>query len=120
MYENPQMYTKLRYRHLRRHDPDKLEDVFDGLHFQQLRSQPVAWAGRTTDRTYFQDEHELALGLGTDSVPLFERKPLSCWPLVLINYSLPPELRTRKEFQICCGIIPGQRLPKRKLQPGDD
>lgn len=108
MYDNNDTSRKLRYRETRTHDCTLKEDVFDGELFRQLKDRRVTWDGESFSRTYFEDDTEVALGLGTDGVPLFARRRLACWPLVITNYSLGPEIRTRKEFQICCGVVPGK------------
>jgi hypothetical protein len=101
MYDNKDSSQKLRYPQTRTHDCTLKEDVLDRELFQQLKERQVTWDGELFSRKYFEDDTEVVLGLGTDGVPLFKRKRLACWPLVLTNYSLGPEIRTRKEFQMC-------------------
>lgn len=60
------------------------------------------------ERKYFADETDVALGFSTDGVALYSRSRLDAWPLLLTNYALPPELRTKQGYQICCGIMPGE------------
>jgi hypothetical protein len=45
MVINEEISRKARYRLVRKHDPDMLENVFDGSHFQQLSERDVTWAG---------------------------------------------------------------------------
>lgn len=109
MWRDKEMTSHLAYRYNRTHDPDLLEDIFDGTHFGNLRKRNVSWEGEeaTPPRKYFEADTELALGLGTDGIPLFQRSPVDCWPLIITNHSMPDYLRNQKEHQICCGLIPG-------------
>lgn len=96
-------------------DPRYLQDVFDGSHFKRLLDTEVTWDGvlQQPARRYFEEETDMALGFSTDGVALYNRSRLDAWPILLTNYALPPELRTKQGYQVCCGIIPGmsQSLP---------
>ncbi|EUC58182.1 transposase family Tnp2 protein, partial [Rhizoctonia solani AG-3 Rhs1AP] len=52
------------------------------------------------------------LGLSTDGVGPFKTQKQQCWPLILINYSLPPSIRTHLENILCLSVIPGPQSPK--------
>lgn len=69
----------------------------------------MSWDGETQlpERQYFDQDTDIALGLSTDGVPLYNRSRLDAWPLLITNYALPPELRNVKGYQICCGLVPG-------------
>lgn len=57
-------------------------------------------------------EHwNLRLGLATDGLNPFsiQRSTWSTWPVVLLNYNLPPWLTTKKHFLMLSMIIPGPR-----------
>lgn len=110
MWRNKEASDLLQYRHRRTHDPEMLEDIFDGRHFGNLQNSNVTWAGKEVQpaRRYFSNPSEIALGLGTPGISLFNKSPVDCWPLLLTNYSLPDYLRNRKENMICCGLIPGE------------
>ena len=43
---------------------------------------------------------------------LGKNKSNSAWPIILINFNLPPEIRTRLENIIPIGVIPGPTSPK--------
>lgn len=90
-------------------DPALKQDVLDGDHCSGLCDVPVTWDGETQSptRRYFQDPTDLSLGLSTDGVPLYNRSRVDAWPLLIMNYSLPPGVRTKKGYQLCCGILPG-------------
>ena len=58
----------------------------------------------------FSGEHQnVRLGLATDGLNPFsvKRSTWSTWPVVLINYNVPPWLSTKKGFPILSMIIPG-------------
>jgi len=40
-------------------------------------------------------------------VAYFSRRQHSVWPVILINYNLPPEVRTHHDRILCYGVIPG-------------
>lgn len=113
MYASSYLGPKLLYREVRSHDDDKLEDIFDGKHFKRLLCRPVTWKGQPSageGRTYFDQATDIALGLSTDGIPLQTHTALDVWPLLLTVYSLGPEYRYRRDFQLCCGLIPGAYL----------
>ena len=80
----------------------------DGL--QRQASDSRQWA--LVDSTYpdFAEEHRnVRLGLATDGVNPFsiKRSTWSTWPILLLNYNLPPWLSTKKHFIILALLIPG-------------
>ncbi|KAJ9113700.1 hypothetical protein QFC22_006009 [Naganishia vaughanmartiniae] len=83
-------------------DGKSIEDIFDGSHYRALTEKLVSWNGSIKEpaRKYFQDRTDVALGLTTDGVPLYKRSRLDAWPVLLTNFSLPPEVRTREGYQI--------------------
>lgn len=58
------------------------------------------------------DSHDLALGLSTDGFAVFKKRKHSAWPLILVNYNLPPDERVHLSETICVGVIPGPRAVK--------
>lgn len=62
---------------------------------------------------FFEDPHNIALGIATDGfTPFKKKKGATAWPLLLINCNLPPSLRFRCKHLICVGDIPGPHKPK--------
>ncbi|KAF8752888.1 Transposase family tnp2 [Rhizoctonia solani] len=96
LFRSPPMAELLQYRSRRRPKPNTLSDIFDGRYYLQL----------------LQDNTDMALGLSTDGVGPFKTRKQQCWPLIIINYNLPPSIRTRLENILCLGVIPGPRTPK--------
>jgi hypothetical protein len=110
---NKDICARLRYPFIRTVDKGKYQDIWEGAHIKRLRKKKVEWAGQQVDGAgfYFEDDTHIALGLAMDGLPCFKRSKLDCWPILLTNYSLAPEVRTKREFQMCCGLIPGKILP---------
>lgn len=110
MFQDQAIAPMLSYRTSRQSHSDTLADVFDGSHYNRLRESDVKWRGSVVHppRKYFESATDVALMLATDGVPLFKRKGLAVWPLMLTVLSLPPQLRYRKEYQICCGLVPSE------------
>ena len=63
----------------------------------------------TMDDSFSSEHRNVRLGLATDGLNPFgvKRSTWSTWPVVLINYNLPPWLCTKKGFMILSMIIPG-------------
>lgn len=51
-------------------------------------------------------------GLSTNGFAPWKRRKKTCWPLLLYNYNLPPNIRFHLEYILCIGVIPGPRKPK--------
>lgn len=92
--------------------PSKIEDVFDSQHYRALRDTPVTIDEKTYQFNYFAGNQDVALGFLTDGFTPFKRSKQTCWPLLLINFNLPPDVRFQKEHLICVGVIPGPHKPK--------
>lgn len=111
MFADSYLREKLGYRVNRTVEPHKCQDVFDGSQFKELVKKTVTWNSAIPDgppRKYFARPTDVALHLSTDGIALHKHTGMDAWPLVLTLHSLPPEIRYRREFQICCGIIPGK------------
>ncbi|KAG8741316.1 hypothetical protein FRC10_003020, partial [Ceratobasidium sp. 414] len=109
MFQDPSMSAKLRYRanFEQEREPDVVKDVFDGENYRKLRETPVKAAG---EYRFFSNPEDIALGLSTDGFRLFKREfqgHSSAWPIIFLNYNLPPNIRTRLEYVLCVGVIPG-------------
>ena len=89
-------------------------DVFDGNLYQELLRCRVVVDGEELSHQYFSDSRDIALGFCTDSYLLFrrQRKGPCGTPLLLQNYNLPPDVRTRSKNLLCVGIVPGPHQPK--------
>ena len=56
---------------------------------------------------YFSDPRDIALGISLDGVTYFSHRQHSIWPVILINYNLPPKVCTCRDRILCYGVIPG-------------
>ncbi|KAF8685506.1 Transposase family tnp2 [Rhizoctonia solani] len=86
-------------------------NIFDLLWYLELCDLFVTINGKTMPYKYFQDAHEIALGIAMDGTCPFKRRNNTCWPILIINYNLPPNKRTLIENMICVGVIPGPKCP---------
>ena len=113
-FKNPELVNQMKYRHLFQIDPDRTTDVqvFDGSNYSSLRKTHVTIGGEKQSYKYFEDPRDIALGLSTDGFAPFKKRKHTCWPLILFNYNLPPEIRFLIQHIICIGVIPGPKKPK--------
>lgn len=109
LYGNEALALEMRHRVDRKVNDNVLQDVFDGQHYRDLTEREVEWRGDVVEppKMYFANETDVALGFGTDGIAPLQKGLDDFWPLLLTVYNLPPEIRYQKEFQICCGIMPG-------------
>ena len=103
----------MKYRFNFESRPNNVSDIFDGAHYQKLLKERVVVDGEELEHHYFSDHRDVALALCTDSYLLYKRRnaPLAM-PLLLLNYNIPPTLRTHHKYLICIRIIPGPHHPK--------
>lgn len=102
----------MEYRQNYVHDPTLMQDIFDSARYQGLRKSHVVIDGVRQSYRFFEDRREIALGLSTDGFCPFKRRKQSCWPIILFNYNLPPEIRVQLDNLLSVGVIPGPHSPK--------
>ena len=49
---------------------------------------------------HFSDEQDIALSLLTDGFAPFKQCDKMCWPVIIFNYNLPPNIRFQKKYCI--------------------
>jgi len=101
---------QLKYRHTYSHtnvDDGVIRDIFDSSIYRDLLEKHVVVDGQMQDHKYFSDPRDVALGISLDGVTYFSRRQHSVWPVILVNYNLPPKVRTRRDRILCYGVIPG-------------
>src|SRR5258707_1381879 len=107
-------YAKvLRYCTLPR--DSEIEDIFDGIHYQMLCQTQVMIDGAELDHHFFSDIRDVALGLMLDGFQIFKAqrdRGATCWPLIALNFNLPPDICTQLMHIIPLSIIPGPKAPK--------
>ena len=82
-------------------------DIFDSSIYRNLLKRQVVVGGQAQDHKYFSDPRDIALGISLDGVTYFSRRQHSVWPVILINYNLPPKVHTHRDRILCYGVIPG-------------
>ncbi|KAF5336058.1 hypothetical protein D9611_006257 [Ephemerocybe angulata] len=87
-------------------------DVFDGKIYEVLHNAKVKVGDVKQDYTYFDLVTNIAHGLASDGFAPFKSQKQTCWPLLIINYNLPPKICFHFENLICVGVIPGLRKLK--------
>ena len=112
LYCCPRTAEKLQYRHNYKRDNSVIQDIFDGDRYHQLCQTYVSIDGKRQPYKFFEDPREIALGLSADGMCPFKRRKHSCWPLILLNYNLPPDERIHLGNILCVGVIPGPKSPK--------
>ncbi|PPQ81548.1 hypothetical protein CVT24_000065 [Panaeolus cyanescens] len=106
---NPTLAKAMRYRSERESSPQDTEDVFDGTHYKSLLGKMVPSSNPPIP--FFSDPRDVALGISTDGFGPFEHRDKTCWPIILFNYNLPPDIRFQKQYCINVGTIPGPKKP---------
>lgn len=111
LMRNKELQEKMQYCSQHAHNPDVVDDVFDGHVYRSLLDKHVEVNGKTKPYKFFSDDQDIPLGLSTDGYGLFKHQAKTAWPLLLFNYNLPPDLRFLQEYTICVGVIPGPKKP---------
>ncbi|KAJ4473974.1 hypothetical protein C8J55DRAFT_375496, partial [Lentinula edodes] len=109
LFQSKKMVSLMSYRYNYPISTDSISDVFDSSGYRDLLNRQVIADGVKLPHTYFSGEHDIAFSFYSDSYQVFRRKRRgpSATPLLLKNLNLPPELRTRSEYLIPLGLIPG-------------
>ena len=107
------MTQSMQYCRNHTHIPGTFTDIFDGKDYQTLCGAPITVNNIPfkSGSKYFEDPHDVALGLSTDGFGIFNRGQATAWPLILFNYNLPPETQFHINNIISLGIIPGPNKP---------
>ena len=92
----------------KKQDDVLIEDVWSGDLIKKLKQEFVVINGEIMPFKHFEDQRESALGLSTDGIQIFKSRSSTCWPVVLIDYLIPPQLRMKKGFLNHITVIPGK------------
>ena len=84
-----------------------IHDIWQSKIIKHLRKKKIVIDGNKLKSYHFEDFRESAIGLATDGINIFKSQRKSCWPILLIDYNLPPHLRMKKEFIVYLGVVPG-------------
>ncbi|XP_022567057.1 uncharacterized protein LOC106442064 isoform X1 [Brassica napus] len=104
MFRSEEMAKDLRWHFTNKSSDGKLRHPVDS----------VTWDHMNAKYPTFADEaRNLRLGLSTDGFNPFNMKNsmYSCWPVLLVNYNLPPDLCMKKENIMLSLLIPGPHQP---------
>ncbi|CEL54421.1 hypothetical protein RSOLAG1IB_11667 [Rhizoctonia solani AG-1 IB] len=112
MFWNPFTYKKLLYRARHLKDGETIKDVFDGLLYESLCQTCVSVDGKKFPFKHFEDFCELALMIMLDGMAPFKKRKHSCWPIIIINLNLAPDVHMHQDNIICVGAVPGPHSPK--------
>jgi hypothetical protein len=110
MWKDRSIAKQLGYQHryTNSSDSDKIiRDIFDSSIYRDLLEKQVVVDGKIQGHKYFSDPRDIALGISLDGVTYFSRRQHSVWPVILVNYNLPPKVHTHRNRILCYGVIPG-------------
>jgi hypothetical protein len=113
-HRSEKMSKEMRYRgeYEGKRSENVISDVFDGSLYRSLRDMHITVDGKELLSKFFSDDCDIALGLSTDGFAPFKRRKHTCWPLLIFNYNLPPEVRFHLAHILCVSVIPGPKKPK--------
>ena len=97
MLKDRTLAKQMKYRHKYTNTSNSdgvVRDIFDSSIYRDLIEKYVVVDGRVQEHKYFSDPRDVALGISLDGVTYFSRRQHSVWPVILINYNLPPKVRT--------------------------
>ena len=50
---------------------------------------------------------DVSLGLFTDGFGIHKRRTIGCWPVIVLDLSLPPDTRSKAENVMVISLLPG-------------
>ncbi|GAA6036393.1 hypothetical protein JCM8097_001699 [Rhodosporidiobolus ruineniae] len=111
LFRSPDYATLCQYRAQYVRDPVLLRDIFDGDLYGDQRKAKVKVGDETLAHYFYSDPSDVAFGLLVDGFQLFDDNKHDCWPIIAINFNLPPEERYKTENVIPIALIPGRNKP---------
>nr|AAC97237.1 putative TNP2-like transposon protein [Arabidopsis thaliana] len=104
MFRSEEMAKDLRWHYSNKSTDGKLRHPVDSVTWDKMNDKYPEFA---------IEERNLRLGLSTDGFNPFNMKNTrySCWPVLLVNYNLPPDLCMKKENIMLSLLIPGPQQP---------
>ena len=119
MFQNPDVIELLLYRFRCEADPNRIDDVWDGVILQGLISRNVEINGDTQEYTYRELKTDVFVALTCDGISVHKgigarqsQTEYACFPLELIILNLPPEVRTQDRYVYSLGVVLGPHEPK--------
>ena len=104
MFRTEEMAKDLRWHFTNKSCDGKLRHPVDSVTWEKMNDKYPSFAA---------EERNLRLGLSTDGFNPFNMKntKYNCWPVLLVNYNLPPDLCMKKENIMLSLLIPGPHQP---------
>jgi len=104
MFRSEEMARNLRWHSTNQSSDGKLRHPVDCVTWKQMNDKYPTFAA---------EERNIRLGLSTDGFNPFnmQSSKYSCWPVLLVNYNLPPNLCMKKENIMLTLLIPGSQQP---------
>ncbi|XP_010424529.1 PREDICTED: uncharacterized protein LOC104709653 [Camelina sativa] len=104
MFRSEEMAKTLRWHSTNKSKDGKLRHPVDSVTWDQMSDKYPLFAA---------EERNLQIGFSTDGFNPFNMKnsQYSCWPVLLVNYNLPPHLCMKKENIMLILLIPGPHQP---------
>ncbi|XP_010431509.1 PREDICTED: uncharacterized protein LOC104715835 [Camelina sativa] len=104
MFRSEDMAKDLRWHYTNKSTDGKLRHPVDSVTWAQMNEKYPSFAA---------EERNIRLGLSTDGFNPFNMKNsnYSSWPVLLVNYNLPPHLCMKKENIMLTLLIPGPQQP---------
>uniref|UniRef100_A0A1J3JNP1 Transposase-associated domain-containing protein n=1 Tax=Noccaea caerulescens TaxID=107243 RepID=A0A1J3JNP1_NOCCA len=104
MFRSEEMAKNLRWHFSNKSSDGRLRHPVDSVTWDQMNHKYPSFAA---------EERNIRLGLSTDGFNPFNMKNTmySCWPVLMVNYNLPPDLCMKKENIMLTLLIPGPHQP---------
>ncbi|KAK4699900.1 hypothetical protein P7C70_g6352, partial [Phenoliferia sp. Uapishka_3] len=100
------------YRRDYKYDPTHLHDVFDGENYFVGQQTKVVVDGVEQEHQFWDGDADVALGIFLDGFQLYKSGAHDCWPVIGVDYCLPPTLRYLTKNVIPILLIRGPKKPQ--------
>lgn len=86
--------------------------MFNSDAYKELLKREVEVEGIRSGVKYFTDKRDITLAFTLDGFCPHDNHSTTCWPLILFNLNLPPDVRIHTEELLSLGLVPGPRKAK--------
>ncbi|GAA5931373.1 uncharacterized protein JCM15063_001448 [Sporobolomyces koalae] len=111
-YRDPTYAEMARYRAKFCRSEEVLRDVFDGDLYQEQLNAKVRIDDEELECRFYENDVDACIGILLDGFRIFDRDEHNCWPVLAIDYNLPPAERYKTENVLIVALIPGPKSPK--------
>jgi hypothetical protein len=112
LYKNEAYMESVQYQVKYKSDPNKVCDIFNSTSYCEQKKEHVLIDRKCYPHKFFGDPRDISLGLSTDGFAPFHCYKNTCWPIILFNYNLPPDIQFHLAYTLCVSIILGPKKPK--------